>query len=246
MNALELEHVRTATPPAEEPVTLAEMRAHLRLDGTHEDPLVEALVRAAREIVETALRRRLVATGLELSLSRFPATILLPFPPVLEAPSIAYIDSDGNTQTLTAAAADYRVDALAEPGRLLPPYAGSWPATRDEPNAVQAAYTAGLGAVVLGTDETTRYRCIADHVATAATAPTTGASHAVYWRAAGSAGAALTWAVGTLYHQTDAAALLAVKLLAAHWFEHREATSDRTIKSVPWTIQNLIWSVRTW
>lgn len=246
MNVVELEHVRVVTPAAEEPVTLAEMRTHLRLDGTADDPLVEALVRAAREIVETALRRRLVATGLALSLSRFPATILVPFPPVLEAPSIAYIDSDGNTQTLTSVAADYRVDTTAEPGRLLPPYAGSWPTTRAEPNAAVVTYTAGMGAVAVGTDGTTRYRCIADHVAAAGNKPTTGASYATYWRSAGTVGAALTWADGTTYRKTDDAALLAVKLLAAHWYEHREATSERTVKTIPFTVQNLIWSVRTW
>ena len=43
--------------PAMEPVLLAEMKAHLRLDGTAEDDLLGALIAAARVAVETEIRR---------------------------------------------------------------------------------------------------------------------------------------------------------------------------------------------
>ncbi len=47
------------TGPAAEPVTLAEARAHLRLDGTEENPLVEALIAAAvRRSKRSAARLR--------------------------------------------------------------------------------------------------------------------------------------------------------------------------------------------
>ena len=48
------------TGPAVEPVTLAEMRAYLRLDDTAEDDLVAALVTTARQCVESASGRMLI------------------------------------------------------------------------------------------------------------------------------------------------------------------------------------------
>ncbi|CUX16475.1 hypothetical protein AGR6A_Cc110025 [Agrobacterium sp. NCPPB 925] len=39
-------------PPQAEPLTLAEVKAHLRLDGNEEDALLAALLRTAREHLE--------------------------------------------------------------------------------------------------------------------------------------------------------------------------------------------------
>ncbi|PZN51615.1 MAG: hypothetical protein DIU65_11005, partial [Proteobacteria bacterium] len=46
--------------PAAEPVTLAEVKVHLRIDGTTEDELVAGLVRAARQEVERATGMALI------------------------------------------------------------------------------------------------------------------------------------------------------------------------------------------
>ncbi len=247
MNADEYESVQLVTPPAEEPITLDEARLHLRLDGTDEDKYVQALVAAARIHMETALRRRLIATGLRLSLSRFPAEIRIPYPPLLAAPTITYIDADGATQTLTSAADEYQINDRTAPARIIPPYAGAWPVTRSVPNAVTLSYTAGLGAVVTGTDANL-YRCIADHLGADANKPITGGSHSTYWRqAASNAGATLTWASGTTYRNVPQLVLAAVKLLLGHWFEHREAVADGAPpKSMPLAVESIIWQSRIW
>ncbi|MBU2329476.1 MAG: phage head-tail connector protein, partial [Alphaproteobacteria bacterium] len=52
------------TPPALEPLTLAEIRAHLRLDGEEEDALLLALAIVAREHLERE-------TGLVLAAREF-------------------------------------------------------------------------------------------------------------------------------------------------------------------------------
>lgn len=139
--------VTVATPPAAEPVTLAEMRTALRLDGTEDDVLIEStLIPAARRAVERETGRTLITTALQLACERFPpGSILLPRPPLQAAAQIVYVDTAGVSRTLTVAAAQYQVNTRATPGWVEPPYGGSWPATREVPNAVVVSYGAGYG-----------------------------------------------------------------------------------------------------
>jgi uncharacterized phiE125 gp8 family phage protein len=65
--------------PAVEPVSLADMKAHLRVDDDAEDALIEGLVKAARLMVEAASRRLLVSQTWRVLLDRWPegGTLLL-------------------------------------------------------------------------------------------------------------------------------------------------------------------------
>ncbi|MCA9312663.1 MAG: head-tail connector protein, partial [Phycisphaerales bacterium] len=55
--------------------------------------------------------------------------------------SIAYVDADGNNQTLDSA--QYRVDTVSEPGRIELDTAYTWPTTDDRLNAVTITIVAG-------------------------------------------------------------------------------------------------------
>ena len=72
--------LRVTTPPADEPVSLADARAHLRVDGTDEDALIGGLIVAAREYAEGFTGRRFVTTDMELTLEQFPAGGIVRFP----------------------------------------------------------------------------------------------------------------------------------------------------------------------
>jgi len=135
---------RRITPPAVEPVSLAEAKAWNRIDGTDEDALVQALIVAARTACEEQVQRTLVETTWEQHLDGFPDAIRLEHPPLLAVDSVEYTAPDGQAYTL--APQDYQVDTASEPGWLVPAPGAAWPATREQPNAVRVQYRAGYGA----------------------------------------------------------------------------------------------------
>jgi uncharacterized phiE125 gp8 family phage protein len=137
--------LRIVTPPAEEPVSLAEARAHLRVDTTEDDDQIRALIVAARQHVDGHdgwLGRALVTQTLALKLDRFPRAITVPLPPLQSVESIIYVDGSGTTQTL---AEDRYTATSGEPAKIVPAYGLSWPETRSVPEAVTVTFTAGYG-----------------------------------------------------------------------------------------------------
>ena len=105
--------------PAVEPVGLAEMRAHLRVDHESEDELIAGLVRAARLIVEASSRRILVASRWRILLDRWPtARILhLPLSPLLAVERIAVATAPGQEVEVPAQA--IAADPASDPPRIL-------------------------------------------------------------------------------------------------------------------------------
>ena len=114
--------------------------------NTTSDPLITALIKAARQQAELELRRALITQTVDAYLDSFPSgddtTIRLP--PLSAITSIVYTDDAGVEQTLDAAR--YTVDSQSSPARVTPAYGYSWPATRDKVNAVRVRFTAGYGA----------------------------------------------------------------------------------------------------
>ena len=105
--------------PAVEPVTLAEAKAHLRLDGNDEDALVGSLVTAARHTLELATRRAFVAQTWRLRLNSWPEprTIVLPLAPVIAVVAVRVIPASGPAVTLGSAL--YRTAFEADPPSLI-------------------------------------------------------------------------------------------------------------------------------
>lgn len=97
--------------PAVEPVTLAEAKAFLRLDGTDEDDLVGALITAARLTVERAARITLIRQTWRVTLTRWPAArvLRLPIAPVSAVVAARVVDASG-TATLPAGTCRLRPD----------------------------------------------------------------------------------------------------------------------------------------
>jgi uncharacterized phiE125 gp8 family phage protein len=138
MNAL-----RLIVPPPIKPVTLAEAKAHLRVDNTDEDALINILIDAATSYIDGPtgfLGRALVDQTWELLLDAFPVNeIKIPIPPLLEVVTLNYFGTDGIEVTLNPAA--YTVDDVNEPGWIVPD--GTWPATFNGINSVVVRFRAG-------------------------------------------------------------------------------------------------------
>jgi uncharacterized phiE125 gp8 family phage protein len=140
------------TQPAVEPVTLAEAKAHLRVDTADDDAYITGLVRAAREWVEQYLDRTLVHTQWVMRFDKFPADstadIELPRPPVVAsgtatAVTVAYTLEDGTTASYSTAS--FRVDRASTPGAVKTNYAQTWPPHRQDDNAISVTWWAGYG-----------------------------------------------------------------------------------------------------
>lgn len=132
------------TPPAEEPLSLVEVKSWLRVEHNADDIDISALVVAARGLVEEFLGRQLVSATWRLTAGWFPDfEIRLPKPPLLSIASIQYLDTAGVLQTLDDET--YDVDAAADPGVVMPASGYSWPATRTHPQSVRITYQAGYG-----------------------------------------------------------------------------------------------------
>lgn len=137
--------IQRTTPPVAEPVTLAQAKVHLKEDlvDTDNDAYITGLIAAARQDCEGRIGRTLITSGWTLTLDAFPACIALPMPNALAVASVSYVDTYGAAQVLPNT--DYLVDVKSQPGRIVPAYGLTWPATRAQINAVTVAYTAGYG-----------------------------------------------------------------------------------------------------
>jgi uncharacterized phiE125 gp8 family phage protein len=135
---------KTTTPPAAEPITLAEAKLHLRVDHDDEDTFITSLITAAREYCEGFQNRAFITQTITLTLDEFPCEFVVPQPPLKSVTSIKYIDVNGVQQTLAASV--YKVDTQSEPGRIVPAYNQSWPGIRGDINSVEVIYEAGYGA----------------------------------------------------------------------------------------------------
>lgn len=137
--------VTILTPPASEPVSLAEAKTLLRIDAADEDSLLASLIATARHTVETRTGRALITRSLALTLNRWPHknVVRLPHPPLITVNSVEVADASG---TVTPLAADtWHVDRAGLRARLLPAPGHAWPAPGAAVDGIRVAYDAGYG-----------------------------------------------------------------------------------------------------
>lgn len=139
--------LKIVTAPAVEPVTLTEVKAQLRLDGTTEDTFLTSLIARARKYIEeTELNRALITQTWDYYLQSWPGKnyIEIPLPPLQSITSIKYTDYLGVETEFTSS--NYILDTAAEPGRVYLKWDKSWPSVSLQVvNGIVVRFVAGYG-----------------------------------------------------------------------------------------------------
>lgn len=135
-----------------EPVTVEEVKSHLRLETTNDDELIDGLIPVARLNAENYMKRQIMPATYKLILPNFPndtAVIELPRPPLSTASSNVsvqyYLDTTIVDDATTIPSTVYTVDYQREPGCIYPIYDNEWPScvTDYKKDAVQITYKTG-------------------------------------------------------------------------------------------------------
>ena len=152
--------LQLVTPSTQEPVSLIDVKLHLRVDFDEDDTLIASLISAARQAAETLTGRQFTTARWKQVLDCFPGpslmgvpagqafslpghAILLPKCPVQSVVSINYLDMASVLQTMPAST--YTADAACEPARITPVFGQIWPICLPQIGAVWVTFDAGYG-----------------------------------------------------------------------------------------------------
>lgn len=133
--------VNQTIKPVIYPVNIEMVRAHLRVDDSIEDPLLQLYLSAAIQYVEDYTRLALAAATYSETFVSWPSDGMLHLTkiPCVSITSITYVDGDGNTQTLDGSS--YIADCASKPGRIKLLKTASLSA--DHPSPITVNYVAG-------------------------------------------------------------------------------------------------------
>ncbi len=133
--------------PAQEPVSLADAKAHLRVDSADDDALISRLITGARSELERGLGRALITQGWTYWLDAWPAgyAVALPLAPVQSVEAVRVYAMDDSFATLPASG--YLLDGMGSLPRLIRRGAIAWPQPLRPGNGIAIDFTAGHGAL---------------------------------------------------------------------------------------------------
>ncbi len=149
--------------PAAEPLSLAEVKLHLRVDLPDDDALIAALITSVRQYAETITRRAFIRQTWEYVIDSFPGPTLTGVPwgktftlpahaieieksRVQRVTAINYLDMSGDPQVMPPS--DYTVDTSSEPCRITPVFGQIWPIPLPQIGAVNVQFVAGYAVPV--------------------------------------------------------------------------------------------------
>ena len=146
MPTLPLQHrTELVTAPAITPVSLIEVKAHLRVEHNDDDALIARLISTAVTYVDVKgiLGKAMITQTWGEWFAPNPGTVTLGLGPVQSVSAIKYYDTDNELQTATLS----NFYVLGTGGRTtIKPKAGySWPTTFTRDDAIKVEYVIGYG-----------------------------------------------------------------------------------------------------
>lgn len=129
--------------PICEPISTTAAKAHLRVDGSHDDTLIGSLISAARSHVEEITNRPTITSKYAQTMRSFSGgrSIDVVYGPIRSVESVTYLDTAGVRQTY--ASSGYGVDTNVMPPRVTLAYDQTWPVARMDTGSVKVTYFAG-------------------------------------------------------------------------------------------------------
>lgn len=130
------------------PVSVGEVKDHLRVDSTYDDVVIRSMIISGAELAENKTDRSLTVKQYEITLDDFPGdtyAIPLLYPPVSSSAVdvvITYLDESSHEST-TLPATCYTVDYKSLPNRIYPASTNEWPDVSTRTNAVTVTYYSG-------------------------------------------------------------------------------------------------------
>jgi uncharacterized phiE125 gp8 family phage protein len=132
-------------PPAQEPISLAEAKAQLRVDFNDDDGLIARLISTAVAFTDAkgALGKAMITQKWRQFPGTRPTIVRLLINPVQAVLAIRYFDLDGNEQFDDLD--NYSVFATNGYTVIQPKPGFTWPEVQDRPDAIGIDYEAGYG-----------------------------------------------------------------------------------------------------
>ena len=156
------------TDPAAEPISLSDLKGHLRIDDSSEDSYLTDLITEAREDVENASGFALITQTWRLAIDRWPANkqawwdgvrqgsinelncpsaftaLNLPKFPLLAVNSVKVYDAE-SSETDVSVGSTFDIDTIRRPGRMALKSGQTWPIAIRPTNGIIIEYQAGFG-----------------------------------------------------------------------------------------------------
>lgn len=119
-------NLKVITPPAVEPITLADAKARMKIDDTTDDGTLKSLITQAREECEDWQKKKYITQVLEGYIDHFCHEIeFRDCSPVQSVTSIKYTDSGGTEHTVDPAI--YELDDVSFVNQMRLRYGQMWP-----------------------------------------------------------------------------------------------------------------------
>ena len=132
--------------PAEEPITLVEAKAHLRVDFADEDGYINTLIVTGRKFCEQYTNRVFITQTWRQNLDWFPNVIKLKVNPIVSLTSLKYIDTTENQVTITDNADNFQKDFLSDVGSIHEGLVNAFPSVGNTINPIEIITVCGYGA----------------------------------------------------------------------------------------------------